>query len=595
MPPYRTTRWTGWAYADISRELLGAYDMLRFWPGFEGMAEGRARERVEDDLLGAMVRFVIGFEEQYSNMSPEMWEDIIYAGRVLNRPEWIQEVLIRLDTFVSTRFLYDGHWMETSPSYCSQTLGHLKRVVDEFEGYEPSKNAPEEMAAFLHKNIERTTAALATCMRCHDSIRLPSGSSPTINDTWAQYGNLKPRNRTESILMPGLGLAVLGGGKDEHQIYAWLNFTSGVHHKHVDALSLGLFAFNNELLRDLGYTHSIGRTWASSMMSHNTVVVNGLNGHPDPEHRGHRLRVFATDRKGFHLAEAESDATYPDITRRFRRTLLLVGADSRDAYLIDIFQVSGGHQHDYLLHGSAAEDSTAKVTGAVLTPSDDTLMNAGTNFAYPNFETPGSGDFGAGKSGDFGFIRKLCAGPAEQNVTVDLRLCSNPGLGVRTHLLCAPGATLHLGEAPRIRQAEGQGHLFHTFQAPVFCARRKGQDLNSVFIAVHEPLNGAPGVEKVAAEPVPGGVFLTVDRGRGGRDYLAMAFDEPISIAKKTPEGVLKFDGCLWPCAGLRRPGPPRWRQTACAGKHAHHGRSRMARPDSQGASHVRARIPRIL
>jgi len=537
-PPFYTSRWSRWAYNDVSRELLRAYDILRFWPRLEEMEGGKAKSKIENDLFVPMVQFVMGFEETYSNMSPRIWTDFINAGRVLNQPEWIKEALKRSNSFMSNHFLYDGFWRESSPSYARQVLYYMTSMLDAFNGYEPPKNTPEGIAQFIRHGMEENKVAIASLEHTCNVIQMPSGGNPTINDTWAKP-HVKFKNKsTESILMPALGLAILGGGTGQNQIYSWLNYTSGVGHKHKDALSIGLVGFDNELLRDIGYTHTKWRTWSASMMSHNTVVVNGLDSKFDVRHTKHRLRVFVTDGKGFHLAEAESDAAYPEITRRFRRTLVLVGADCRNAYLIDIFQITGGRQHDYLLHGSAAEDSTARVVGATLKSLKGTLMNPGTKFKYSKGES-----FDVGRAGGFGFVQNLLFGRAEENIILDLRLSSRPSVGTRTHLLCPAETDICVGQAPRIRQAERKDHLLPKFQAPFFCARRKGDNLKSVFIAVHEPVNGSHKIEGIAAKPLKNGVLLTVNHRRDKRDYFVMAFDDQISVETITADGRLQFEG----------------------------------------------------
>lgn len=533
VPEYRTSRWSWWAYMDISRELLRAYDALRFWPGLEELGDGNARERIERDLFGGMVDFVMGFKETYGNMSPGMWCDFISAGRVLRRPEWVGEALRRLDAFLERGFLYDGHWQEPAPSYGSQVLANLQTVQRALEGYQP----PPEQAEELPKSQEKIAAGLMALARSLEVIRFPNGGLPTINDTWAQTRD-QPRSSTSSVLLPALGLAILGGGEGEHQIYAWLNNTGGRGHKHRDALSLGLWACDSELLRDLGYTHTAWRAWTLSMMSHNTVVVDGRDSGIADQHRENRWRCFVTDGKGFHLTEAENDAAYADRTRRFRRTLTLVGADSRDAYLIDVFQVQGGQQHDYLLHGNANEDSEARITGATLAPWNGSLLNPGTSFEWPREESAN-----IGPAGGYGFVRPLSSGQAGASVVLDLRLRSRPEVGTRTHLICPPGTTVYLGEAPRVRPAERHDERLLEFWAPFFCARRQGPDLSSVFVAVHEPVQGEAKVQNVSAAVAETGVVITVDRGPLGRDYFAMAFEEGATVVEDTPDGPLELQG----------------------------------------------------
>jgi len=533
---YRVSKWNWWAYMGISRELLQAYDVLRVWPGLDRMADGNAQHMIEHDLFEGMVDFVMGFRETYSNMSPGMWRSFIEAGRVLNRPDWVQEALQRVNRFLAQRFLHDGFWLEPAPSYCGQVLHALQAVKEALKGYTTPDDAPGQLRESLEQSKAAMAAGLAALKRAYDDVKLPHGGSITINDTWARRGTR--RKRTESRLMPGLGLGVLGGGTGEDQLCAWLSYTYGAGHKHQDALSMGLFAFGRELLRDIGYTHTAWRRWSICMMSHNTVVVNGVDSGIDRDHTLNRLRCFATDGAEFQLVEAESAAAYPGITTRFRRTLVLVGRDSRDAVLIDVFQVHGGTQHDYLLHGSAEEDSTATVNGVALQPFDGTLMNPGTTFEYPKGES-----FGVGPAGGYGFVRDLSAGEAGESMQLDLRLSSQPTIGTRTHLACESDTTVFLGQAPRLRQAERKDHLLPEFKAPVFCARRSGKDLSSTFVAVHEPVDGTPRVRQVTVTRHRGALRVTVDRGETGRDEFLMSLDEPAEIVENTPDGRLEFRG----------------------------------------------------
>lgn len=536
VPEYRTSCWSWWAYMGVPLYLLEAWDAVRLWPGLDAL-DPKARAKIENDLFADAVGFVMGFEETYSNMSPHMWRSFILAGRVLERPEWISETLKRIDRFWSTQFLYDGHWMETSPDYCTQVRGSMKTVLDALEGYSVPASAPTEMGDSISTILKKSRTSFSALERANDITKMPDGRNPPVNDTWA-HPRGTPRDRSTSLLMPGLGLAILAGGEGEHQIYSWLNFTSGVQHKHNDALSIGLFAFGRELLRDIGYTHTAWRAWVTCTASHNTVLINGLDSGLDREHSGHRLRAFFSDGAAFRIAEAESGTAYPGVASLYRRTICLVGADCRDAYLIDVFHVRGGAQHDYLLHGSAAEDSIATVSGASLAPFEGSLVNAGTTFRLPRAESES-----VGNAGGLGFIRNLSAGRAEGAVTLDLKFRQSPDIGTRSTLICPPETTIYLGEGPRVRQAEGNDSLLPNFWAPAFCARRRGNNLDSVFVAVHEPVRGEPRTRRVSARVESGALLVAIDRGESGRDYFAMGLDGPVSASIATADGNLYFEG----------------------------------------------------
>ena len=522
--PYRTAKWDWWAYMDLSLDLVKAYDCLREWPGLKKMAKGRAVKMIEEDLLTAMTDFVLGIKETYSNMSPYLWRDVIYAGRVMGKPEWVNEVIGRAQRFTRERFLHDGHWMETSPSYCGQVRGILRIVMSALKGYEGP--AVADVAAELQAVWDGVDAALL-------APRFPNGRLLPVNDTWWS-SQRAPRKKMTPLLMPGLGVAVMGGGEGKHQLHAYLNFTSGTGHKHADALSLGLFAFGKELLADIGYTHTKYRAWANSMMSHNSVVVNGRESGFDPNHAGNRLRAFVTDGRGFHLAEAESLTAYSKTVTRYRRTLITVGADSRDCYLVDVFQVAGGEQHDYLLHGSADDDSAAALTGAKMTPFAGTLMNPGVKFVPPR----GEGDR-PGPEAAYGFVHDLLRGAARGIVALEMHLNESPKIGTRTLLLPQENTTLYLGQAPSIRRARRADALVDKHQAPFFCARRRGKDLRSVFVAVHEPLNGKPKISNASVTRSSRAIVLAVDRGLLGKDTVVIALDRPATVHREK----LSFQG----------------------------------------------------
>ena len=523
---YRTAKWSWWAYMDLSLDLVKAYDCLRLWPGLAQTAGGGGVEMIEKDLLGAMAEFVLGFEETYGNMAPWMWRDIVCAGRVLNRPEWVHEVVRRLEQFIGERFLYDGHWKETSPSYCAQVLWNLKSVMDALEGYEDPEgySDPVDGRRFDGSVMAQVRATRRDLQYTVDAPMLPNGRLLPVNDTWARRAG-DPRSTMEPVLMPGLGVAVMGGGLDESQLHVYLNFTSGRGHKHTDALSMGLFAFGKELLPDIGYTHTKYRAWTQCTMSHNTVVVNGRESRFDRRHDGNRLRAFVTDGRGFHLAEAESLSAYPDVVTRFRRTLIGIGADSGDAYLLDIFQVFGGRQHDYLLHGSADDDSTAAITGAEMAPYDGSLMNPGVAFVPPK----GEGDRG-GPEAAYGFVHGLTSGRPDGPVVLEMRLTGSARIGTRTLLFPEADTTLYLGQAPSIRRAGRSDAALDKYQAPFFCARREGEGLSSVFAALHEPLNGDPKIVKASVTRLPDAIVFVVDRGPLGEDYVAVGLDGAASV-----------------------------------------------------------------
>jgi hypothetical protein len=501
MIPYRISHFSWWAHMDISQDLLAVYDLLREYAPLSDMAGGDARRMIERDLLGHMTRWVISIADNYSNMSPGMWRDFINAGNVLDQPDYVLEGLERVERFVETSFHYDGTWCQPTFSYDRQVASALSHVRDALSRYQPPADTDAETAARIRRGAQRVTRTVDQQFETLYNATLPNGMYPPVNDTWA-HDRDKHNDFNGAMLLPAMRLAVLRAGDDDEQVYAWLNNTGAGHH-HDDPLDIGLFAFGRELLRDIGYTHTGWRMWPNATMSHNTVVVDGIRALTDEPVQ--RTRLFYTDGHAFHIAQADDDGAYP-ATRRYRRTVALVGDQATGAYLIDVFEVRGGSQHDYLLHGSAAEDSTAVVAGATLSPFAGTLMNKGVTFELPSSEQE------RGSPGEpYGFVRELRSGAVESDVTWDMRLDAEPTIGVRTHLVRPTDATVYTGIAPRIRQAERRDALLADFMAPFFCLRREGDDLRTTFIAVHEPVSGEPRIESVTASVDGDRVVVHVD------------------------------------------------------------------------------------
>ena len=90
-PNFRTARWTSWAYLDVPTTLVQVYDWIRD----SGVTEQLSRERgvdvakrIETDLFRRAAHQVLANAEEYSNMSPGMWNSITHLGRVIGEPQY---------------------------------------------------------------------------------------------------------------------------------------------------------------------------------------------------------------------------------------------------------------------------------------------------------------------------------------------------------------------------------------------------------------------------------------------------------------------------------------------------------------------------
>lgn len=161
----------------------------------------------------------------------------------------------------------------------------------------------------------------------------------------------RPESRIErsSRLLDGYGVAILESGQRPHNRAVTLNYSSIIGHRQMDQLSLGLFARDVDLLPDLGYprTWDYRVQWDGNNLAHNTVSIDERPFH-QPRFFGNGARLFA-DADGVHVINAFHNP-YPDVAEHFERTVVKIEVDAEHFYVVDHFQVSGGHQHDQSWH-----------------------------------------------------------------------------------------------------------------------------------------------------------------------------------------------------------------------------------------------------
>ena len=155
----------------------------------------------------------------------------------------------------------------------------------------------------------------------------------------------------------------------------WMTFGKYEQHDHNDSLNLGLVAYQLDLLPDLGYPRLADNGnerlhWVNSTLSHNTVVVDGLQQAPDyvgtPRH--------FDDTDFVKLFDVEADRNYSS-TDQYRRTSAMIRVDDKSSYIVDLFRVKGGSKHEFSFH---AAEGTVTTEGLELIPQEGTYAGPGT-------------------------------------------------------------------------------------------------------------------------------------------------------------------------------------------------------------------------
>ncbi|MGD9495658.1 MAG: heparinase II/III family protein [Armatimonadota bacterium] len=286
------------------------------------------------------------------------------------------------------------------------------------------------------------------------------------------------------------GIAILrGGGADPSAQAALLRYGPALNHGHHDDLNLNYYALGYELTYDLGYglgsTHTqVG--WGKQTASHNLVVVDEQRQHLPGSGSGGSL-LLVGEMPGLRAVEAEARAAYlSQGVEQYRRLIALVG-EGPERYLVDIFRVDGGSQHDYMLHALSDQLAVEGVTlgeiepGSLAGPDVEwgrLQGNDGDMIGFPNrpywCPPPENG---------YGFLVDVRRGAASGQWTATWEIDPSREARLRAIGLPEPGTELITAWAPGIYP--------RLPKAAYVCARRSGDDLRSTYATILEPVERA--------------------------------------------------------------------------------------------------------
>lgn len=356
------------------------------------------------------------------------------------------------------------------------------------------------------------------------------------------------------------GLAFLRTPNSPAAQAALIRFGPSLNHGHADDLNLNYYALGYELTYDLGY--SLGSThtqvgWAKQTASHNLVLVDEKpqGGAADKDGSGGSLYLLA-GLPGLQVADCSAECTYASVgVSEYRRACALVG-NGPDTYLLDLFRVTGGRQHDYVFHALSDEaeftgaDFSAPQAGSLAGPDlawGDKQLNDGDMAGHPNQPywnpPPGNG---------LGFLMAPRRAAAQGTFTATWNLTAGGAedCHLRMTLLPEPGTELITAWAPGIYPQKG-GSYSGSLGLPrsrYVLARRRGEGggLQSTYAAVYEPYGPPPpaGVHDAAElgenascsggeiKPISSlGVLLFKATGPEDELRLPVAVDRPGSYA----------------------------------------------------------------
>lgn len=491
---YRGTKWDNWGYSDIPSRMTNVYDLLKTGYDLQRMDSiigVDTDKRIVRDFLKLAYEFTTANPETYHNMSPSLYKDMIQLGRVIDDPEMIHEAVKRFREFFARGFFADGWWKEGSPSYHNMTIRGLKTVIDALSGY----TDPADWKGERFENLDMT-AEIPLYKKALDVGReavLPNGREIPINDTWARpdgHGWGQKTDHTISHLWSSMGDAAMGTGEGDNQIMLNLNWSGNYNHVHYDNGSIILYALGQELLSDIGYTHTKYGGWTITTASHNTVVIDQMPQDAETSERHGTGQLNFYDDKDIHVKVIDLDASPAySVAKTYRRRLIMVHAAPGYDYIVDRFDVEGGKDHDWFLHGMCEQEGILE-TSIPLDQTVETLVPdwGGKEMPTSQFHKDPK------RYHPYLLLQNIKSGVASAKLwTATWRY--EGGVGLRTYILSQTGTKVFRFQSPSIRMAGEDDNNVDKFMRNGIMQRNS--EKSSVFFAVHEPYRNIPWIESV--------------------------------------------------------------------------------------------------
>ena len=323
------------------------------------------------------------------------------------------------------------------------------------------------------------------------------------------------------------GMAILRAGEGENAQALLLRYGPALNHGHLDDLNINYFARGYELTYDLGYGSTAASqtqtNWSKQTASHNLVVVDEKS-QREGGTTGGSLQLFA-DTPAVRAIEASSELSYSKQgVSVYRRVAALIGSGA-ETFLVDFFRVRGGSQHDWIFHApSSAMQLAGLNAGAELAGSlagvdiswSDKQLNDGDIQGHPNAPSwiapPGNG---------YGFLIRPSRGAPPDAWSADWEI--DPRTHVRVIMPATPGV--------EVISALAHGLYPHYPQARYLLVRRRGENLDSSFMAAIEPYGGMPGITRVERLLVDGDkpeivpMAMKIEATSGRTDFVYSAAD----------------------------------------------------------------------
>jgi hypothetical protein len=564
LPPYRggfqTAKWDWSSSLEVPLNLVMACSLLRQSPGWSAagklLGDAKPMRTVERDLFRLAVEFALKQPREFTVEGLAIDRGLLAVARLQGDDKLADIARRRLEEFFRRGFYHDGLWRDAEAGAHRQVMGMLdgwvlRELSSRAAVVAPAPTAPDSAAA---------TSLLALARRAGSALASRSFEGDIRQASWA--GRNLPADHRKSVLLGGAGVARLAMGEGAGAIDLEVRGQDSYSRPRFQRLALRLSIGGAPVLDDLDERGTTGTGWELATPSHNLVVVDGLNQRETPAlaalpAAGSNFLFFAAE-SDFQVVSVGDPRAYPQSTTRYRQTIVLTGSE-RSRYVLSVFEVHGGLQHDQIFHAASSQNGTWSIPEpTVLAPAS--LLPATIRFlpsapleqgrwfvqAYGEFRP----EFQASLTRPA--IARL-ARPAAPNDMI--ARASNRGATataivpeVRLHLLGDPPATAITAASPDATEAGPAGASVRgPVRSSLILRRRseRGETLRSIFVTVIEPVGAAfAPLRRVGRVESPPDVVVLMVETAVETEYLLVNLEPGSTRRVQLPSGrYVSFDG----------------------------------------------------
>jgi hypothetical protein len=425
------------------------------------------------------------------------------VARVLNRPDYILWMDEYLDATVRQKIHRDGalsEGMGYSIGYINENLGAAKNTRDYFL----TRPADTVDLQSISNRAGSYVATLTYGQQQWGKIALPNGQLPSFGDT--PFNNyFTARNTGNSALLPSYGTLAFGTGAGAQAVQLNENFSGDNNHMRSDTTAFTLWAFNNEVLGNIRYHNgTAGRQFTEQILAYNAVTIDRADmSSPSANTYGNGdLTLYEPGNNGLAVSEIDGQRAYANKASRYQRILLLNTFDVNRPYVVDVFRVTGGTNHDYVLHGSIRYDQTWECSFPLVTnPAPYPMLEGGEVWSEPT------------DSGDsfpyYGFWRNASSNQAPGDFQITYRDTSASNRDLRLWMTDDGTAKVYIGNTPVPSRVNGEptDYWVNNLWRPSSIIRKRvtSGPLQDLFVSVVEPMNnGVSTIQSVERLPMNG-------------------------------------------------------------------------------------------